>query len=55
MSLAAEYETAQTLGANRGDIPATGTCGDASSHGGGGVIILEDVVVIENVSVLIHV
>ena len=26
MSFGAEYETAQALGAGRGDFPATGTC-----------------------------
>jgi hypothetical protein len=31
MSLGKEFETAQTLGADRGDIPATGTCGYESS------------------------
>jgi hypothetical protein len=35
VSLAAEYQTAETLGANRGDIPATGTRSDESSNRAG--------------------
>jgi hypothetical protein len=40
MPHAAEYETAETLGANRGDIPATGTRDYASSGGAGGALRL---------------
>ena len=40
MSFAAEYETEETLGADRGDIPATRPYGYESSGGAGDAVSL---------------